>query len=216
MKIFENLTKTILYFFLVYHFVIVALYLSPDTNLVKHKNSDFIYSYMTPFFSQSWELFAPPSTSNKTLIYSYISYKGGVSDTLITDMTSILINNYKDKQSFVSDRVYYFLYRNMVGLSMLNNRLIELIEQDGELKHDSIRRSYFYQQRIKKSIFFSNLFNYSKRTFFGLSDQNKVNATDSTFLIISIIDRKIVPIGIRNNEDDYTTTVWNSPKVRLI
>ena len=64
---------------LLFHFAIVFIYLSPD-NPVRDRYWDWIERYMTPLFTQNWNLFAPNPVNrheNLPIRFEYKDAKGG-------------------------------------------------------------------------------------------------------------------------------------------
>lgn len=68
---------------LLFHFGVIFLYLSPD-NPVRTKYWDWIDSYMTPFFNQNWNLFAPNPVNrheNLQIRFQYMDENGRTQKT---------------------------------------------------------------------------------------------------------------------------------------
>jgi Family of unknown function (DUF5819) len=72
--VIEKILVPLLYVLLFIHFSIVGLSLLPN-NPISHVHKSQIRSYVDPFFTQNWNLFAPnPIASNQTLLIEFTTH----------------------------------------------------------------------------------------------------------------------------------------------
>lgn len=134
------------------HFAIIGLYLLPK-NPVKTKYRTFLTSYTSPFFSQSWNLFAPrPVTSNTQILVRYIFKNTAHTDTTAwINLTSSLIEK---------SRSIFFLGANK-KLKYLSNSVRNIT---AHLKHSEQyerQNDIIYLDREFTCLGTANLVNYS-------------------------------------------------------
>lgn len=213
----KKITGSFLTLILIVHFLIVTVYLLNDSPL-KAKHKRFVENYISPFFLQNWQLFSPPAKSDKVLLFRYLKFSKGRIDTVTRNATSSLITKYKNETSS-SDRVSYFLYRNIIGMCELNNALLDSLQKNERLKNDSVTCMKIFNRGIERSLFFGNLYDYSKKCFFKLTPRAEIKSLDSVSVIISIIDREFPGFDQRSvdfeNEKNFKSTVWNSRPKKL-
>lgn len=217
LKIVRRISAVVLTGLLAFHFLIVIVYLLNDSP-IKAKNKRFVDAYISPFFLQNWQLFSPPARSDKILLFRYLKFSNGRVDTVIRNATSNLIARYKDETAS-SDRVSYFLYRNIIGLCELNNALADSLNKLRERTGDSTACMRIFNRGIERSLFYGNLHTYARNCFFKICDRRELKSYDSVQVVISIIDRRFPSFDEReldfNDEKNFTQIVWNSRPKKL-
>ena len=217
LQLVRRSTAVVLTGLLAFHFLIVAVYLLNDSPL-KAKHKRFVDAYISPYFLQNWQLFSPPAKSDKILLFRYLKFSRGRVDTVVRNATSNLIARYKDETAS-SDRVSYFLYRNMIGLCELNNVLADSLTQLRARTGDSAACMRIFHRGIERSLFYGNLHTYAKKCFSKICDRRELKTYDSVQIVITIIDRQFPSFDQReaafDDEKNFTQTVWSSRPKKL-
>ena len=199
------------------HFFIVILQLLPNNPLAT-KYGKVITRYMSPYFSQSWEMFTPPVNSNRVVIFEFVTYSKGKADTVKRDATTSLIEESKKKSSAII-RISDFLSWNISGLYQLNNVLLDSIEKNKKLNSDSVAKENFFYRKMEKSLFFQDLYKYSKKCFYKVYTIPQLQLIDSAFVTISIMNREFPDFENRyadyNDINNYKISCWNSRPKKL-
>jgi hypothetical protein len=194
-KRFEKLIAFTLYLFLFIHFSIVGLSLLPS-NPINYVYKLQIRSYVDPFFTQNWNLFAPnPIASNQTLLIKFISYTK--KDSVSTNWLDIKDVVHKNRtKSFWSPLQRLEKYFGSITESIIEDQieLKEYITKHPKISKDSIdnllgqyRANYGHRTLIK----------YSKIVYSRIN-QNTSALPDSVYLKYRIVDAEFPRFSKRN------------------
>jgi hypothetical protein len=134
------------------HFVLVIIYANPFEHS-KTKIDYYAQFYAYPYFHQNWNLFAPPPTSNYTLLATYnhngIKTKDVFNEMLIEHQTNRL-SGYEPLLIAFSNSIHYFekntqlkkaINGAMIGdsyFSMLEHSVIKYLEIKNKVKLSQI------------------------------------------------------------------------------
>ena len=213
MRIFTRLTALITSILLIYHFSVVALSVGPD-NPLKHQFSSEISDHMEPFFGQSWNLFAPnPANSNVRILFRYIYFEDGRSDTTKwLDIIEPILNQKKSNPLAPSQRLLKLFSSCHGNISKMYGKSLELRK---ELQKDSIYQSTYLLDSISNG-FIETCAGHSVLKRYGLMVYEKLEHpdTDSTLFQYEILTKRFPRFSKRDldyyNEDHYTATMIKS------
>ncbi|MBX2896667.1 MAG: hypothetical protein KF763_14575 [Cyclobacteriaceae bacterium] len=174
-----------LYLVIFLHFSILTLYLAPS-NPVNHIFKVEIGSYVNPFFSQNWSLFAPdPVSSNQTLQIKFIAFNNEIeSKTDWLDLKEMV--HAERAKSFWSPLQRLEKYLSGVTQSIVTDQihLNNFIETHSNFSQDSIR---VLQDLYKMNYGHRSLKSYSQIV---LSKLNFAKEYDSIAVMYRIVDAK--------------------------
>lgn len=184
-----------------FHFLVIALSLSPD-NPLKHQYKIQISRYVEPFFSQSWNLFSPnPINSNMTVLLKFkIFERGRVDTTQWVDIMAPLIDHRKTHFWSPAQRVTKYLTSCMH--SILENRKITLdfIAKDDSLSKDSLAAAKFYSRLSKEWFGHQAIIQYANYVFQKMSGEWRLQGMDSVFVTYKIFDAKFPRFSKRKQD----------------
>lgn len=160
-----NISSLILKLLLFFHFSVLFLYQFSD-NPIKHQYKYEITSYVEPFFSQRWTLFAPnPINSNMSLLMNFKYKLNGEDKWNQTDWIDTTEPLIKDRQKHfwsISQRLSKFTQSCMSNINETHTLLLKKINDIDSLKNDTLKFKKFYNVYFPKSYGHISVIKYSK------------------------------------------------------
>lgn len=166
MKIWTYI-KALLLLGLGFHFTVIAMDLLPD-NPLKHQFKYEVANYVSPFFSQTWNLFAPnPVNKNSTILLKYYVHQGNgqVDSTAWNDIMEPLLE--QRRQSFWSpvQRVLKSMTSISNGYIENTNRAIAILNQRDSIRTDRKATADFMRNVLETTREHRMLMQYAKYVF---------------------------------------------------
>lgn len=160
---FLKTTKTFAWCVLLSHFSLLALHQLPE-NPLQHQFKKNLLSYVDPFFSQAWTLFAPnPINSNMSLLMRFEYHiDGSVDTTNWIDLTEPLIKIREESFWSPAQRLSKFTQTCMSNVNESHKKIIEHISKTDSLKADTLKAKVFYQKAIATSYGYKSILQYSQ------------------------------------------------------
>lgn len=186
--------RYLLYFLFSCHLAIVSIY--NFGKLIYDRPILGTVKYVEPFFTQNWEMFAPPPKHNTNLYYRYVIFNNNVKDT--TQLFEILGPLYHDqliKESSFS-RLSYFLFNCCQDVS--DSQLNGMIELSREKKMNDNSVNNLLNDRIYRLYSHKSIVKHSCKVFSSLFPDAQ---SDSVFVSYSITHDRI-------NKNDTTEIDW--------
>lgn len=160
---------------LIIHFGILFLHQLND-NPLQHEYKYELHSYVDPFFSQAWTLFAPnPINTNMSLIIRFNSKleNGKIHITEWIDLTDPLIQDRKENFWAPTQRISKFTQSCMSNVNENHKLIIEQITKVDSLANDTLKAKLFYNNALMNTYGHNSLLQYSKyvaRNYFEKSN----------------------------------------------
>lgn len=148
------------------HFTVVAFSLLP-ANPISHQFKYQIEGYVDPWFSQTWNLFAPnPIASNQRLLFRYDVYRGGQRSTSSwVDVVEPLTQLKKDSYWSPVQRILKHLSSSTNETIEIQNKALKFVAKQDSLKNDPDKTKRFLRGVIEQSPGHRALVQYSQHTF---------------------------------------------------
>lgn len=211
---YHNMKKVVIAL-LTTHFLILLVHIwaknSEISKIVRYTNW-----YVNPFFTQEWEMFAPPATENSKLFFRYYIYNKGDIDT--TNFREVLKPLYKRQVNgeYALSRVSYFLFNCTRNIQKSNHYLIE--NAPPNIKADSILLLKFVDQKIAKTQSHKSLIGYGTKLF---QKKYPYSEFDSVSISYHILDVQIPDFDNRHSDsyrdtDSLKIDVWNGSHYRIL
>lgn len=216
-----KLPKLFFIFVLLAHFFMLFWYLSPD-NPISHQYKYYIYKYVNPLFTQSWNLFAPnPVNSDQIITIRFIEYSGhNANITPYLDLTTPIETERKKTFLNANQRISKFLSGNNQSLLDLSRKSFKIIEDNKSLKNDSVTLGKQLMSLYSNSDGRKLLSAYSTVVYNNYRYINGSNKYDSVYFQCRIINREFPRFSKRhlNPRDDKNCQITHVefPPVSLI
>lgn len=149
---------------LVIHFGILFLH-QLNENPIQHEYKYKLHSYVDPFFSQAWTLFAPnPINTNMSLLmrFNYQMEDGRSRETEWIDITEPLIKDRKENFWSPAQRISKFTQSCMSNVNDNHKLILEQITKVDSLAKDTIKAKSFYKNALMTTYGHNSLLQYSK------------------------------------------------------
>ena len=176
---YPTISSIIKYFFVVMlavHFSILFFYQLPD-NPLKHEFKYEIHSYVDPFFTQTWTLFAPnPINSNMSLLLRFKYEKDDLKTKTSNwiDITESLIEDRKKRFWSPSQRMSKFTQSCMSDIQENNDLILKQINKIDSLKQDTIKAKDFYNKAMSIAHGHKYIIEYSKYIAKNYFEKNEI------------------------------------------
>ena len=201
-----NWTKCAISCVFLFHFSIVGLHIIGKN--LDWKLERLTDKYVSPLFSQEWEMFAPPPSSNTRMFYRYLTWNKGCADT--SEFREILRPLYETQkhQVYSIGRLSYYLYN-------CSNDLIESHISILESIPDSIKSSSEARFRAELVSRISNTYAHraiSRHAEFVYEGAFGERFADSVSYSYHILDEELPEFKNRFDtpQDSTNAFAWNS------
>lgn len=149
---------------LIVHYGILFLH-QLNENPLQHEYKYKLHSYVDPFFSQAWTLFAPnPINTNMSLLmrFNYHMEDSTSHETEWLDITEPLIKDRKENFWSPAQRISKFTQSCMSNVNDNHRLILEQITKTDSLLKDTIKAKLFFKNAIKTTYGNSSIIQYSK------------------------------------------------------
>ena len=216
------LAKVIIASALFIHFGILAIYHLPN-NPIKHQFKYNIISYMNPFFSQEWKLFAPnPISANLSLDYKFKIFKKGkiVNESGWLDSQVAMVEKRQANFWAPTQRITKFLSACAMDIVEQRSTAIKLLSEIDSSKIKPSQYSKIVLSTVETSFGHRGALSYSKYVFKRYSDQYSVKDLDSVKVEYRIISAEFPRFSKRYldyyDKNNYKYKVLNSLSYKII
>jgi len=157
---------------LIVHYGILFLH-QLNENPIQHEYKYKLHSYVDPFFSQAWTLFAPnPINTNMSLLmrFNYHIEDSTSHETEWLDITEPLIKDRKENFWSPAQRISKFTQSCMSNVNDNHRLILEQITNVDSLAKDTIKAKSFYKNALMTTYGHKSLLQYSKyiaRSYFS-------------------------------------------------
>ncbi|MCH7402286.1 DUF5819 family protein [Belliella kenyensis] len=195
-----KIIKIILITILTVHFTIIGVHHLPN-NPIKHQFKYEITSYIIPFYSQEWKLFAPnPVNKNMSILYRFSGYSKA--DTLfLSDWLSTTDKLIEDRQRNFwspSQRILKYLSSCHIDIMETYSKGIEFIDKSDSLKSDINKSETFLKELMKSSSGHNSVLTYSKFVYNNYALDNSFENVDSVLVEYKILESSFPRFSNRN------------------
>lgn len=215
--------KTLLLAGLVAHFSIVGMDLMPD-NPLKHQYKYEISNYMSPFFSQTWNLFAPtPINKNSTILVKYYLHKKDqtVDSTMWNDIVEPLIE--QRRKSFWSpvQRVIKSMTSISSGYIESSNKALQIVAKTDSLKNEPEKAARFIKKALETTREHRMLMQYCNFVYFNqYAPAYDPSALDSVTVSFNFLAKEFPRFSQRHldyyDEENYKILELKSEPYKLL
>ncbi|MGE7921226.1 DUF5819 family protein [Viridibacillus sp. NPDC093762] len=194
-----------------FHFFMTALYVLPF-NPISHKLNKTVNSYINPFFTQNWQLFAPDPLSNAIYVYVQVKDKQGEESKWIDISTPLYEANHANRFSPVNMlvRLGTGAYLQSVHVDPTSYKIEQKMnaKSDNNTKENQVKELTNYQRDGIQKLY--NLGLYHAKNYF---DEKSID-----MIRIRVESEHPIPFSQRNNnayeqEMSYITQEWISVSV---
>ncbi|SHK80082.1 DUF5819 family protein [Hymenobacter psychrotolerans] len=194
---------TVLTLVLVGHFTVVAFSMLP-ANPISHQYKYQIQGYMNPWFSQTWNLFAPnPIASNQRLLFQYqIFQKGEPRLSGWVDVVEPLTDLKKVSYWSPVQRVLKHISASTNEVIETQNKAIKFATRQDTLAQDTAKTRRFLRGVIAQSSGHRAIMQYSRHTFRRMCQAHPSWAgADSVLVTYRVLNQEFPRFSKR--ETDY-------------
>ncbi|AHJ98129.1 DUF5819 family protein [Hymenobacter swuensis] len=188
---------------LVGHFSVVAFSMLP-ANPLSHQYKYQLQAYMNPWFSQTWNLFAPnPIASNQRLLFQYEIYqKGQAQRSSWVDVVEPLTTLKKGSYWSPVQRILKHISASTNEVIEVQNKAIKFAAQQDTLAKDTVKTRRFLRAVVSSSPGHRAILQYSRHTFRRLAATNPAWASpDSVRVVYQVLNQEFPRFSKR--ELDY-------------
>ena len=197
------LLHVVLVVVLIGHFAVVAFSMLP-ANPLSHQYKYQLQAYMNPWFSQTWNLFAPnPIASNQRLLFQYEVYQKGQAERsgwvdVVEPLTTLKKNSYWSPVQ----RVLKHLSASTNEVIEVQNKAIKFAARQDSMAHDTLKTQRFLRAIIQSSPGHRAIVQYSRHTFRRMAATNSAwTHPDSVRVVYQVLNQEFPRFSKR--ELDY-------------
>ena len=197
------LLHTSLVLMLIGHFTVVAFSMLP-ANPISHQYKYQIQGYMNPWFSQTWNLFAPnPIAANQRLLFQYeVFQKGKALNSGWVDVVEPLTDLKKVSYWSPVQRILKHMSASTNEVIETQNKAFRFAARQDTLAKDTAKTKRFLRAVVKQSPGHRAILQYSRHTLQRLTQANPTwNRADSIRVTYRIMSQEFPRFSKR--EQDY-------------